>query len=139
MADIAASRRMATDLTTGLVLLLFRANKPVKQMLIPLYYAILTVVIGKIIHGSLYYKGSTNQEVGGKIKMGSSIWGCCNRWLLYSQFYGMHSLVPRLHSPASLTWCEKSWGVEPGNEAIVCTYMYRFATIKHISAWSLLP
>ena len=28
------------------------------------------------------------------------------------------SLVPRLHSPAFLaTRCEKSWGVEPGNEA----------------------
>ena len=59
MADIAASRRMATDLTTGLVLLLFRANKPVKPHTRfqkanadpPLYYAILTVVIGKIIHG----------------------------------------------------------------------------------------
>ena len=29
----------------------------------------------------------------------------------------MCNLVPRLHAPAFLTRCEKSWGVEPGNEA----------------------
>ena len=40
-----------------------------------------------------------------------------NLILKVDQVVHCYSLVPRLHSPAFLTRCEKSWGVEPGNEA----------------------
>ena len=36
---------------------------------------------------------------------------------IYISTTAVASLVPRLHSPAFLEPCEKSWGVEPGNEA----------------------
>ena len=37
--------------------------------------------------------------------------------VMHLTFASIISLVPRLHSPAFLALCEKSWGVEPGNEA----------------------
>ena len=50
----------------------------------------ITVVIGKIIHGSLYLGGPTIQEVDGKMMMGLSIYGVAViSGSLYSRFYGM--------------------------------------------------
>ena len=55
------------------------------------------VVIGKIIHGSLYLGGPTIQEVDGKMMMGLSIYGVAViSGSLYSRFYGMSK---RLHTP----------------------------------------
>ena len=51
--------------------------------------AVITVVIGKIIHGSLYLRGRTIQEVGGKTMMGRSIHGVAViDGSLYSRVYG---------------------------------------------------
>ena len=47
-------------------------------------------MIGKIIHGSLYLRGHTIQEVGGKMMIGSSIYGVAViDGSLCSRFYGM--------------------------------------------------
>ena len=52
----------------------------------------ITVVIGKIIHGSLYLGGPTIQEVDGKMMMGLSIYGVAViSGSLYSRFYGMYT------------------------------------------------
>ena len=45
-------------------------------------------MIGKIIHGSLYKRSRTIQEVGSETIMRSSIYGVVViDWSLYSQFY----------------------------------------------------
>ena len=50
----------------------------------------ITVVIGKIIHGSLYLGGPTVQEVDGKMMMGLSIYAVAVMdGSLYSRFYGI--------------------------------------------------
>ena len=61
--------------------------------------AVITVVIGKIIHGSLYLRGRTIQEVGGKTMMGRSIHGVAViDGSLYSRVYGMHTNTTRRHN-----------------------------------------
>ena len=40
----------------------------------------ITVVIGKIIHGALYLGGPTIQEVDGEMMMGLSIYGFVGRY-----------------------------------------------------------
>ena len=53
----------------------------------------ITVVIGKIIHGVnlLYLGGPTIQEVDGKMMMGLSIYGVAVfSGSLYSRFYGIY-------------------------------------------------
>ena len=48
------------------------------------------VVIGKIIHGVVVLESQTIQEVGGKMMIGSSIYGIAViDGLLCSRFYGM--------------------------------------------------
>ena len=50
----------------------------------------ITVVIGKSIHGSLYLGGPTIQEVDGKMMIGLSIYRVAViSGSLYSRFYGI--------------------------------------------------
>ena len=52
----------------------------------------ITVVIGKIIHGVVVLRGPTIQEVDGKMMMGLSMYGVAViSGSLYSRFYGMYS------------------------------------------------
>ena len=52
--------------------------------------AIITVVIGKIIHGWLYLGGRSIQEVCGEMMMGLSIYGVAVMdGSLYSRFFAM--------------------------------------------------
>ena len=52
-------------------------------------------MIGKIIHGSLYLRGRTIQEVGGKTMMGRSIHGVAViDGSLYSRVYGITNSNP---------------------------------------------
>ena len=68
----------------------------------------ITVVIGKIIHGSLYLGGPTIQEVDGKMMMGLSIYGVAViNGSLYSRFYGIskyHNLCYLVLKSSSFNW-----------------------------------